>query len=55
MKSTLEVFYLLSGQVSVLSYPLRFTELVVVLELRCILMYKLGDIYCLFQSAPLKF
>jgi len=33
MKSTLEVFYLLSGQVSVLSYPLRFTELVVVLEL----------------------
>lgn len=53
MMPALDVFYLSFGQVSALSYPLHFTELVVVLELLCIARYELGYTNHLFLSAPL--
>lgn len=55
MMSALDVFYLLSGQISALSYPLHFTELVVALQPLCIARYELGYTNCLFQSARLDF
>lgn len=55
MMLAVDVFYLLFGQLSALSYPPHFTELVVVPELSCIARHELGYTDCLFQSAPLDF